>query len=281
MVAGAVAVVTDSTASLLPERAAAAGVKVVPIQVIVDDVIRDEGTEITPADVAIALRDKRSVSTSRPAPERLAAQYRELADNGATHIVSIHLSAAMSGTVESATIAARQVAIPVTVLDSRSVALGLGYAVLAAAATASAGAAPEAVAAAARDRLARTSVLFYVDTLDRLRAGGRIGAAATLLGQALHVKPLLQLSAGVVEPVEKVRTAARALARLEELAAMRAGIGEIRIAVQHCLAADRAAALAARLRDRLPRAELEVGEVGAVLGAHVGPGMVAVVLAPR
>ncbi|TAK69056.1 MAG: DegV family protein [Actinomycetota bacterium] len=279
--AGAVAVVTDSTASLLPERAAAAGVKVVPIQVIVDDVIRDEGTEITPADVAIALRDKRSVSTSRPAPERLAAQYRELADNGATHIVSIHLSAAMSGTVESATIAARQVAIPVTVLDSRSVALGLGYAVLAAAATASAGAAPEAVAAAARDRLARTSVLFYVDTLDRLRAGGRIGAAATLLGQALHVKPLLQLSAGVVEPVEKVRTAARALARLEELAAMRAGIGEIRIAVQHCLAADRAAALAARLRDRLPRAELEVGEVGAVLGAHVGPGMVAVVLAPR
>jgi fatty acid kinase fatty acid binding subunit len=123
--------------------------------------------------------------------------------------------------------------------------------------------------------------LFYVDTLEHLRRGGRIGAAAGLLGSALMVKPLLHIVDGRVAPLEKVRTTSRALARLEDLAVQQAADGVVDLAVQHMAAASRAAALAARLRERIPEVrDVYVGEVGPVIGAHAGPGMLGVVIAP-
>ncbi len=127
--------------------------------------------------------------------------------------------------------------------------------------------------------------LFYVDTLEYLRRGGRIGAAAALLGGALSVKPLLKIEDGVVASLERVRTSARALSRLEELAVQAAGEGPVDVWVGHLANADRAADLTQRLAHRL-EANLEgreawSGELGAVLGAHVGPGMIAVCVAPR
>src|SRR5690606_10824573 len=114
-----------------------------------------------------------------------------------------------------------------------------------------------------------------------LRRGGRIGAAATLLGSALMVKPLLELREGRLAPLEKVRTSSRALARLEELAVTEAGERRVDLGVQHLAAAGRAESLAARLRDRSPTVrDTYVGEVGPVTGAHVGPGMLGVVVAP-
>ena len=277
----AVAVVTDSTAHLPPGLAERHGLRVVPLQLAVGGVARDEG-DITTAEAAQALKEWRPITTSRPAPERFADTYRAAADAGATAIVSVHLSAAMSGTVDAARLAAADAPVPVTVVDSGTLGLGLGFAALTASAAALTGAAADQVADAAARRAALTRTLIYVDTLEHLRRGGRIGAAATLLGSALMVKPLLGITDGRITPLEKVRTSSRALARLEELAVAEAADRPVDLGVQHLAAAARAEALADRLRDRIPRAhDVHVAEVGPVVGAHVGPGMIGVVVAPR
>ncbi len=227
-----VAVVTDSTSSLAPDVADRAGVVVVPLQVIVDGTSRPEsfrpsaGT-LTPGAVAAALREGRNVSTSRPAPESFSAAYAAAAERGATAIVSVHLSGSISGTVDAAELAARSAPVPVTVVDSLTVASGCGFAALAAAAAARAGASPAEVADVARRRAAAAVTYFCVESLEYLRRGGRIGAAQALFGSALAVKPLLTVSDGRITPYERVRTMSRALARLEELAleALRAGVG--------------------------------------------------------
>ena len=187
----------------------------------------------------------------------------------------------MSGTVDSKTLAARESPVPVTVVDSRSVAMAMGFGVLAAARAAESGAGPHEVAEAAVTCIRGSTALFYVDTLDYLRRGGRIGAAQALLGQALAVKPILELVDGRVAPLEKVRTSSRALARMEEIVVERAGDRPCDVAVHHLDAQARADALAAKLVSRLVDSRVLVSEVGAVVGAHVGPGMVAVALAPR
>lgn len=260
----AVAVVTDSTA-YLPE---VPGVTVVPVQVVSGDRSWDEPSYA--GSLATA-------TTSRPSPERFVACYAALAARGAPGVVSIHLSGELSGTVEAARTAARSAPLPVRVIDSRSIAMGLGYPVLAAARAAAAGQDLERVAEAARRSSARTRTVFSVDTLEHIRRGGRISAAASLLGSALMVKPLLHLADGHIRLLEKVRTSSRALARLEELAVLAAGeAGEspLEVAVQHLAAPGRARTLAERLAERVPgAAEVRVVEVGAVVGVHVGPGM--------
>lgn len=276
----AVAVVTDSTAYLAPGLAERHGLIIVPLQIAVGGATRDEN-DITTAEAARALKEWQPVTTSRPAPERFAEAYRAAAGSGAREIVSVHLSAAMSGTVEAARLAAGAAPIPVRVVDSGTVGMGLGFAALTAAAAARSGGTAEQVADAAARRAALTRSLIYVDTLEHLRRGGRIGAAATLLGSALMVKPLLELREGRLAPLEKVRTSSRALARLEELAVTEAGERRVDLGVQHLAAAGRAESLAARLRDRIPNVQdTYVGEVGPVIGAHVGPGMLGVVVAP-
>ena len=277
-----VAVVTDSTAYLPAGLAEQFGLRVVPLQVIVGDVVRAEGVDIAPAELAAALTAGQSVSTSRPSPSLFAATYRDAFAAGAISIVSVHLSGAMSGTVEAAQLAASEVGGDVRVLDSRSVGMGMGFAVLAAAEAAAAGADAAAVLAVAQRTLATTHAFFYVDTLEFLRRGGRIGAAAALVGSALGVKPLLCLQNGRIEPLERVRTAARALTRLEELVAAEAGDGPVSVAVHHLAAPARAVRLAQELDLRVPKLdELVTTEVGAVVGAHTGPGMLAAVVCKR
>ena len=278
-----VAVVTDSTAYLPEGVAEAQGVGVVPLHVVLGSRTGTEGTEVSPGDVASALAERRlQVSTSRPTPGELAAAYRA---TGASCIVSVHLSAELSGTYDAAVLAAADVeadGIEVRVVDSQTIAMGLGFAVLAAARAAQAGEPVDEVEGAARKVGAATEVLFYVDTLEHLRRGGRIGAAAALLGTALAVKPLLHVIGGRIAPLEKVRTASKALARLEDLAAERAGDGPVDVAVHHLAAAEKASALADRLLARLPGLDsVHVSEVGAVVGAHVGPGLLGVVVSRR
>jgi len=277
-----VAVVTDSTAYLPAALTERHGITVVPLQVIVAGDALEEGSEATAATVAEALREWAPVSTSRPTPQAFADAYRRAAERGAEGVVSVHLSAQMSGTCEGALLAAADAPLPVRVVDSRSLGMGLGYAVLAAAGAAAAGGSLDEVAAVAHKRAAATSSLFYVDTLEHLRRGGRIGLAQALLGSALAMKPLLHVVDGRIAPLEKVRTASRAIARLEELVVERAGTDPVDVAVHHLARAGRAETLAERLRPRLPGLhELHVSEVGAVVGAHVGPGMLAVVVSPH
>ena len=276
-----VAVVTDSTAYLPDGVAQEFGIGVVPLHVVLGGRTGTEGGEISPQDVAEALAERHlHVSTSRPTPGEFAAAYRA---TGATRVVSVHLSATLSGTHDTAVIAAAEVAgegIAVHVVDSRTIAMGLGFAVLAAGRAARAGGGLDEVTAAARD--SATDVLFYVDTLEHLRRGGRIGAAAALFGTALAVKPLLHVTDGEIAALEKVRTASKALARLEDLAVQRAGDGPVDLAVHHLAVPDKAEKLADRLRARLPQiGALYVSEVGAVVGAHVGPGLLGVVVARR
>ncbi len=279
-------IVTDSTASLPAELAAARGITVVPLQVVIGAVVYDEGPGgATPDLVAQALADFVPVSTSRPNPATMVALYERLANEGADEILSIHLSGDMSGTFESAQLAAAQVDVAVTCLDSRQVGVATGYAALSAADVLDDGGSAAEAAEAARARADAATSLFYVDTLEYLRRGGRIGAAAAIFGGALSVKPLLGITDGKVTNREKVRTGARALARLEDLAVEAAGDQQVDLCVSHLANPDRAAQLAERLSERLGNnlgdRELWCGELGAVLGAHVGPGMVAVCVAPR
>ncbi|ULR50604.1 DegV family protein [Streptomyces deccanensis] len=277
-----VAIVTDSTAYLPPPAMERHGITAVPLTVVLGDQALEEGTEISARSLAQALQKRRSVTTSRPSPELFAETYRRVAESGATGIVSLHLSAEFSGTYDAAVLAAREAPVPVRVVDTGMVAMALGFCALAAAESAEAGGTVDEAVTAAEKRAAGTSAFFYVDTLDYLRRGGRIGAAQALFGSALAVKPLLRLDGGRIEMLEKVRTASRAIARLEEIVAERAGGAPVDIAVHHLAAPERASALAERLRGRVPGlADLHVSEVGAVIGAHTGPGLLGVVVSPR
>ncbi|HEU5144097.1 MAG TPA: DegV family protein [Dermatophilaceae bacterium] len=279
-----VRIVTDSTAYLPAEVARQHAIEVIPLHVIVGGKDRVEGQDITPDEVAKALREYTIVTTSRPTPQAFAETYERLAAEGATGIVSIHLSAQMSGTLEAAQLAAAEARIPVEVIDSETIGMAMGFAVVTAAETASGGADIAAVKAAVEARLKPSGVLFYVDTLEHLRRGGRIGAASALLGSALAIKPILAVRGGRIVPVEKVRTSSRAIARIEAMVVehVKAGGVAVDIAVHHLDAADRAEAIAEQLRHLVPEArQVIVVELGAVVGAHVGPGTVAIAVSPR
>lgn len=278
-----VAVVTDSSAYLPAGLVEQYAVEVVPLYVVMAGHSGREGDDIGPADVARALGTRgQHVSTSRPTPGDFVAAYRRRLAAGAERIVSVHLSAELSGTVDAARLAAAQVGEHVvTVVDSRSAAMGNGFAVLAAARAAARGEDMAAVTAAARDTAAATRTLFVVDTLEHLRRGGRIGHAASMIGTALSVKPVLHVADGRVVPLEKVRTSARALVRLVQRGVEAAAGRPVMVAVHHLAAPERAERLAADLEERIPELqELYVSELGAAVGAHVGPGAVGLVVAP-
>lgn len=274
---GRVAVVTDSTASLPAALAEAADVVVVPLQVVVDGVAHREGVDLTTATLVEALRRGAPVSTSQPGPEAFAEVYADLAARGAREIVSVHLSGALSGTVTSALLAAASAEVPVHVVDSRTVAMGLGFAVLAAARATD----PAEAVRAARRSAASSEVAFAVDSLDHLRRGGRLSPVAAAVGTVLGLRPLLGVRDGGLEVVEKVRTATRLRERVVERA-----VEEVRrrgrcdVAVHHLGRPEAAEDVASRLRAAIGDGlgSLHVCEVSAVLGAHVGPGVLATVV---
>jgi DegV family protein with EDD domain len=275
-----VAVVTDSTSYLPQGLAEQFDITVVPLRVTIGDRTGIEGVDITPADVTKALRAKGMATTSRPSPAEFARVFQAALDGGASHVVSVHLSATLSGTWESARLASEDFAFgSVRIVDSRSTGMALGFAALAAARASREGLSPAAVQDAAVSTVDRTESTFYVDSLEFLRRGGRIGAAASLLGSSLSMKPLLHLVNGRVVVLEKVRTSSRAIARLIQRTVEVAGDGPVDLAIHHLDAPVRAAEVAARLREALPSVrDVHLSEVGAVVGAHIGPGMVATVV---
>jgi DegV family protein with EDD domain len=277
----AVALVSDST-SVHAELAQRLDVIIVPLQVIIGTKAYDEGSGASPETVAAALKARTPVSTSRPSPEAFLRVYERASKDGADAVVSVHLSSEVSGTFDSAELAARRASIPVYVVDSRQLGMATGFAVQSAAEALDRGADAEEAAAVASSRAAAMTALFYVDTLEHLRRGGRVGTTAALLGSALAVKPLLKVEDGCIVALEKVRTSAKALNRMQELAVAAAGDEDVDAAVSHLANAAGAEALASQLKERLPQLDhVVVTQVGAVIGAHVGPGMLAVVVAPR
>lgn len=284
------AVLTDSTACLPPELAEQAGVHVIPLHVTVGRQTLSEGVDISTAEVAELLRaGKEKVGTSRPAPGEFVEVYRALAEQtGCDSIVSLHLSAAISGTVEAAQLAAAAVRdeVHVEVVDSRVLGMAMGYAAWSAADAVASGADLAGAAEVARSRCAASATYFYVDSLEHLRRGGRVGTVQALLGSALAIKPLLTLAEGEVQLEERVRTRAKALARLEtkclETATAASSERGVDVAVHHLGWREQAETVAHSLREALPAGcRVDLVELGAVAGVHTGPGTLAVAVAPR
>ena len=265
----------------------AVGFEVVPLHVVVGGKEHREGIDVSALDLGEALRRFVPVTTSRPAPQEFLEAYERLAAAGADSIVSVHISAVMSATVQGAHLAAAQSPVPVTVVDSRVIGMALGYAAVSAAQAAAAGADAATCARVAAGRAQAATVVFYVHTLEHLRRGGRIGSASALLGSALAIKPILSLREGHIEPIERVRTSGRALARMVDLAGAAADAAReagqvVDVSVQHVDFGDKASEVATALADRISDAgEIVIGALGAVVGAHVGPGTVAITVSPR
>ncbi|MCE1178554.1 MAG: DegV family protein [Micrococcales bacterium] len=282
-----VALVTDSTAYLPEDLVTGLGIQVVPLHVVVDGEDRREGQDISAAEVAQRLRAGARVTTSRPSPEDMLAAYRRAAQAGASQIVSAHLSSAVSSTVGSASLAAGQSPVPVTVLDTRSVAMAMGHSVVAGVRAAERGSDAAAVAEVVRAHCEASTLIFCVDSLEYLRRGGRIGAASALVGSALAIKPLLGLRDGAIVPIERVRTSAKALTRLCErtvdaVSSLAAQHDWVDVAVHHLDAEERAEQVAETLANALPAAtRLRLVEIGPVIGAHAGPGTIGVSITPR
>lgn len=279
-VSNQVAIVTDSTASLPGQLVQQWGVKVVQLQLFVDGQINDEN-KYDRGELAESLQAARRVATAPPDPGAFFRAYQEAASTGASAVVSLHISERMSATCRAAREASRQVRIPVHVLDSRTTGMSLGFAVLSAARAAAAGAQVARVVETAERRFSRNAELIYVDTLEYLRRGGRIGTAVSFIGSTFSIKPLLTVRKGEITPLSRVAGSKRALARLVELAAARAGSQPVDLAVS-CFQRDGSETrLAEQLRERLPNAhELMIAETSTIIGAHVGPGALSITVSP-
>ena len=270
-IAGRVAVVTDSTSELAAGNAA--GTRVVPLHLHFGDEQFTDGVEMSKEQFWARLTASEPgphPSTSQPSAAAFRDAYAELTEAGAAGIVSIHISGKLSGTLNAARQGAEllDAEIEFAAIDSLTTSWELGWAAEAAAATAAEGAGIEAVAAAARDSLARSHLMLFVETLDHLLRGGRIGRARHLAGKLLRVRPLLELADGEVTDAAKPRTRAKAidlLVRRIEAESPR------RVRIMHGACETDAETLAERVRAAgIPDVDVALGST--ILGAHTGPG---------
>ena len=275
-----VAVVTDSAASLPPALARKWGIQVVPLHVIIDGEPHLEGEQVASEAVLEALVAGREVSTSQPSVAQFAEAFAAAASRGASHVVAVLISGKMSGTVSGARTAAQRAGIPVTVIDSQSLAMGTGFAAMAAAASARAGGSSEAVAQAATVTALSARCIFTVDTLEYLKRGGRVSPAIAAVGRVLNVRPVLELVEGQVEMVDRVRSTQRARSAVMGRAA-EAVVRATRPAAAVMVLGDGefGDAAARDLEAQHPDLAMLVRTpVSAVLATHTGPGTLAAVV---
>ena len=272
-----VVVVTDSSARLPVEAITEWGIRVVPLHVLVDGCDLRDGRDEAPAD----LYQRPQVSTAGASPAELAAVYRAaLADSGGDGVLAVHISTALSSTLGAAEHAAQEFGGAVRVVDSRSAGMGTGFVALVAARAARNGADLEGVAAQAREAVPRVHAFIVVQRLENLRRSGRIGAAASWLGTALALKPLLRMADGQLVLAQRVRTTSKAIAAMVEQTLEVVGDRRAVLAVHHVDNPDGAADVAATLASALPACgPIVVTELGPVLGVHLGPGALGVVVA--
>lgn len=273
-----VRIVTDSTADLPADVAQSLGIAVVPLRVFFGDDSYLDGIELDNAGFYEKLAASKDLpTTSQPAPATFQETYQRLIDEGAEAILSIHLSSKLSGTYQAAC-AARDALlesgcrIPLVLIDSQSVSIGMNYAILNAAILAQDGTGLAELQASVEDTLARSTVLAVLDTLEYVRRGGRIGAASALLGSMLSFKPIISIKNGEVIPVERPRTRSKAYARLAQMLAEAGEVESVTIAESN-------QEVGQQLREALASVysqAVPVYKLGAVLGAHTGPGTTAI-----
>ena len=283
MAAHSVGIVCDSTADLEPEYLASRDIAMVPLTVFFGDETFLDWVQIRPDEFYERLKNARKLPrTSQPSPARFTQAYEALAEQGCTSIVSVHLTSKLSGTVESANIAARTAPVPVHVVDTLNVSQGCGLVVKAAADARDTGADGEAVGALATATAAATRLFFVLDTLDYLVKGGRAGKATALAASVLDIKPVLHITGGVVEPFKRTRGFNKALAELAaHVAADARARGRLKVSLLNACDAERVAALADALTDAGADVQIEsTGLIGAVIGTYAGPGAVGVAYHP-
>jgi DegV family protein with EDD domain len=268
-------VVTDSACDLPPEQIEGRAITVVPLSIRFGSDEYVDRKDLTPGEFWAKVKASAVLpETAAPAPGAFEQAYRDAISAGADGVVCITLSSLLSGTYEAAELAARNMPdANIRVVDSRSITMGLGFMVLAAAETAADGKSIDDVVAAVEGVKSRTHVYGALDTLDNLKKGGRIGGAQAMLGSMLSIKPILDLSSGEVHEEAKQRTRTKSLKYLADKVK---SAGEIeRLAVMTGGATD-VEQLLDLLESSLPRDQIVVGEIGAVIGAHGGPGVVGV-----
>ncbi len=266
-------IVTDSTCDLPQDLVDAYGITVVPLYINFGSEGYLDGVELSRASFYQRLPDSDPFpTTATPGPQQFREVYDRLAAEGATEILSIHISISLSATVDIARTAARETeAVPVMVLDSQQLSLGTGFQVLAAAKAAAEGRTMGEILALLESQISRTHVFAALDTLEFLRRSGRMNRFIAGFGSLLQIKPLLKMYAG--EPsTERVRTTNGATKRLLTLLEERAPFEQV--ALVHTHAGEQAAALSQKVTSILPAGELISVDITPVIGAHIGPGAI-------
>jgi DegV family protein with EDD domain len=272
----AIGIVTDSTSTISADLLRQYDIRVAPQVVIWEEKVLQDGVDITPDEFFRRLRTASVMPTTSQATVQSFLQvYRPLVEQKVP-ILSLVISSKLSGTYQSAVQAKEEFpGARIEVVDSQSAAMALGFQVLGAARAAEAGLSFDEVVALAQRAQEHTGVMFVVDTLEFLHRGGRIGGASRLFGTALNIKPILELQHGRIEPAERVRTKARALARLLEILEDRVGRRTpLRLAAMHADAEAEAAELLAKAKARFSAVETMITVTSPAIGAHVGPGIV-------
>ena len=271
-----VRIVTDSSCDLPQELADSLGVTIVPLSVRFGDTEYIDRTTITTDEFwAKCAQSPVLPETAAPAPGQFKKVYEDLAAGGATAVVVIALSSSLSATMQSAELAAKDVAgaIDVRIVDSRNASMGLGLTVLDCAETARKGASADEIVALAESLIPRTHVFGALDTLENLKKGGRIGGAKAMLASALSIKPLIEVRNGLVEEAGKQRTRSKALAFLVDVLKQHDGKLE-RVGILHAQCADIDAFV--QSVKSVYSGEVIVGDIGAVIGTHAGVGTIGI-----
>lgn len=269
-----VVVVTDSSARLPDELRRKWGIRQVPLHILLDDTDLRDGVDEIPDDI----HEHGHATTAAATPAELAEVYRlALADSGGDGVVAVHLSKALSGTLNAAESTAAEIGSEIRVLDSKFTGMNTGFIAVAAARAAADGADLDAVAAAAAAATDRNYGFIVVHQLDNLRRSGRIGGAGAWLGTKLSLKPLLRIEDGKLVLAQRVRTANKAVATMIDRVCEIVGERPASIAVHHVANPDGAQNLVDALAERLPGcAPAIVTGLGPVLALHVGAGALGV-----
>jgi len=273
-----VAIVTDGACSLTPAQGEQLGVHVAPVYVNFDNNTYKAGVDMEASEFYSMMHaSKKLPTTAQPTAADFINLYTRLADE-VDEIITVVISHHMSATLQSAEMAKEQFTkVPVHIIDSESVSLGLGMIAIAAARMAAQGQDAKAVIQLVEEVKRRINVIFTVDTLEYLHKGGRIGGATAFLGSALNIKPILYIKDGRIEPLERQRTRKRSISRLLEILETNVGSAEVNVAILHGNIPDEAYELEKQIRGRFNCVELVTSEMGPVIGVHAGPGTLGLV----
>ena len=273
-----VRIVTDSTSDIPLAQAEALGITVVPLTVFFGDEAYLDGVELDNEGFYRKLQASKDLPrTSQPSPGKFQEAYLRLINEGADAILSIHLSAKLSGTHQSACTARDSLPddmkrVPIDIIDSQLVSVGMSHAIINAAQEAREGHSLEEIKAHVLDELSRTRILAVLDTLEFVKRGGRVGGARAFLGNMLSVKPIISLSNGEVIGLEQPRTRNKAYARVAQLLSE---MGQPE-ALSLAQSSDEVGQQLAQALKSIYQGEILIYKLGAVLGTHTGPGTAAV-----